>query len=196
MSEVQNRIIATEMEYGVTAYDPLVEQLQLVTTPLLQQHVRPALDNLGIPYLSSTPGGTDYFLGNGARLYPDVGFQEYAASEDSTLQGALANEIAGERTIAAIADRYAQETETNVFVWKRVVDEDGQTWGYHANYHVEKENFYINRKNLALFGVFAATRGVLFGAGALRRSGKFAIAQKALGMGSELRIRQLIRNLS
>jgi proteasome accessory factor A len=125
------------------------------------------------------------FLGNGARLYTDIGdHKEYATPEDDSIVGTLANEIAGERIVRAALDSHPPQIENGpgprtYILNKRVIDDDGETWGYHENYLSPAAYIKIDEACLALLGVHLATRTIFTGAGSVSDRGTFVLSQKA-----------------
>ena len=83
---------------------------------------------------------SNVFLGNGARLYLDVGSHpEYATAECSTLREALAQDRAGERIIEGLVeDAQArvtdEEIDGTVYAFKNNTDSAGNSYGRHENY--------------------------------------------------------------
>lgn len=128
------------------------------------------------------------FLQNGAKFYDDInGLREYATAEDTSFEGTAASEIANERMMLGIAENYEDQTGNRLNYTKRVVDDDFHGSGYHASFccdreilPVDPETKHVKIDHLALFGLFAATRGVLFGAGALLPGSVYATSQKSL----------------
>jgi proteasome accessory factor A len=179
------RINGTEMEWGgMTSSHPNSSELRQANVHEFMPAVDEFLYDRDIPYLENFSG--NYFLANGARFYNDLGeSREYATPEDDSFIGTTANEIAGDSILSGIADIYYRQNERRISFNKRVIDDAGESRGYHASYAVNAERIGINESSLALFGVFAATRSVLFGSGALLPYGKFTIAQKALSLGCD-----------
>jgi hypothetical protein len=181
---VKDRIIGTEMEYGIMASPvPGVEKLSLLEHVQLQAFVNQSLGNLGIAKLG---GNNNYFLGNGGRLYQDINcLREFATPEDVSYEGVLASEIVGEKIVQTSASLYTSGTGSATFVTKRVIDDEDKTCGYHVSLSADAEKVSVTEQGLSLYGVFAATRAVLFGAGAIRSSGVYVIAQKASQLDSD-----------
>ena len=183
MSQIKDRIIGTEMEYGIMVSNPRNPTLIQVANSDFSPYVAQCIKDLGIAKSGSSH---NYFLGNGARLYGDVRERrEYATPEDTSLFGTVANEIIGEMIVQKSAELYGQDKGVESFVSKRVIDEMNETCGYHVSYSADAETVQINDESLALFGVFAATRSILFGAGALMRNGRYIIGQKSSRLETE-----------
>jgi proteasome accessory factor A len=146
-------------------------------------------------------GSGNYFLGNGARFYIDVGSHpEYATPEDISFIGTAANEIAGERHMQKLLSKeYCKDDDELMAIphgglHKRLIDDNGMTWGNHENYGVpgnmrsgleshSKVDLYSSK--LALLGIHMATRNIFFGAGFLRKDGHYFLSQKSLSIFSD-----------
>lgn len=188
------RITGTEMEWG-GMLPSQEETLHQVTDREIQPAVRRYLQTQDIARAGTID---DYFLGNGARFYRDIyERREYATPEDDSFLGTCANEIVNDTIMAGIATEYAELEAENlrrsgkkakeienidhrISFTKRVIDDDYVGCGYHISYSADARRMQISENDLALFGVFAATRSVLFGSGALLPAGNYATAQKAL----------------
>jgi hypothetical protein len=178
------RITGTEMEWGgmVADKDDLVH-LRLVDGIELLPAIRRYLHAEGIAKIGID---TNYYLGNGARFYQDVNQRrEYATPEDDSFIGTTANEIAGDKIMHGVAEAYRKTTGNSISFTKRVIDDNFVGCGYHVSYAGDAKKVSIKEGDLSLFGVFAATRGVLFGAGALMPGGIFAVAQKGLAINAD-----------
>lgn len=125
------------------------------------------------------------FFANGSRFYADLGqHMEYATPEDSSILGTVANEIAGERNTYLTCENARESGIIHDFsLNKRVIDDDGNSWGHHENFLVPK-SVTINEKSLALLGLHVVTVSIFTGAGAVltnkRGEGYYTISQKAL----------------
>lgn len=194
-AEYSGRITGTEMEWGGML--PGNDEHRLYQASDME--IQPAISRyLREQDIARTGKITNYFLGNGARFYRDVyERREYATPEDDSFMGTCANEIVNDTMMAGIADKYeefvvdkmAREGKTakeiakankKISFTKRVIDDDYVGCGYHISYSADARRMSISEHNLALFGMFAATRAPLFGSGALLPFGDFTIAQKAL----------------
>lgn len=176
------RITGTETEFGLTL------QKEADSKHLLDEHR--ALEDVVKQYSSPEVQFIGNFSSNGCRFYTDCGNHlEYATPEDF-LSGTAANEIAGERFVynalsKAREDGYMHDFSLN----KRVIDDEGNTWGHHENYLVDRDKISFNAESLALLGLHLATINIFTGAGAVytKRRGQlgFALAQKALDLSSD-----------
>lgn len=168
------------MEWGAMKSIPRQkdELIQVPGSDLLP-HVTKSLDKNGVQYVH--PTAKNFFLTNGARFYEDVQDRwEYSTPEDTSFIGTTANEFASESILQDMASSYADFNDgERISLSKRVIDDDSVGCGYHASYCLDAERTEISPDSLTLYGVFAATRGVLFGSGALLPEGKFYVAQKA-----------------
>jgi len=118
------------------------------------------------------------FLGNGGRLYPDIGLIEYATPECGRLEELVAHELAGER----IALEVAAGIKGILTLHKRTISPDTKmTYGTHENYLTtldiwSQSGSDVGRSIVALATHFA-TRTVFTGAGFYHR-GQVEIGQK------------------
>lgn len=167
---MSRRIIGTELEFGAGVR----HNEHSAAVPLDQN------DGGLMRYVPEAYAGFNQYLRNGGRFYFDAGgHPEYATSEDDSVAGAVANELAGDRIAYATMQAWAQVKGYAGFeLNRRVVDEAGMSWGYHENYSCTRKVF----GSLALLDTLSmhlATRSLYAGAGALDRHGSFVIAQKA-----------------
>ena len=172
-----DRIHGTEMEWGAMVVHPKQSMQFQLNGNVLEDHVKEAMTKNGTAFIGRN---NDHYLENGARLYRD-GYErwEYATPEDISYAGTTANEFAGERYLADTAALYKEETGNNISFTKRVIDDKERSCGYHVSYCLDAKKVKITEDALALYGVFAATRSVVFGSGALLPGGKFILGQKA-----------------
>ena len=170
------RITGTEMEWA-----PMISCDKTSLRQLTHEEVNPHIEH-EIKKLQMGRHGIpqSYFLANGARLYGDINnYREYATPEDDSFTGTCANEFASETIIASSMKHYEAKYRKRVSVVKRVIDDEANSSGYHISYSANAERMSISENDLALFGVFAATRNVLFGSGALLTNGNYILGQKA-----------------
>jgi proteasome accessory factor A len=146
--------------------------MQDKTTPVVEAYLK-NMSHLG------------QYLGNGARFYMDASnHREYATPPDNEIAGTVANEIAGERimydALSASTDSFGgAKSLGDFYLNKRVLAEDGKSWGYHENYLAPKEKVQICEESLTLLGLHAATRNILFGGGFLAENGDYYLSQKS-----------------
>lgn len=173
----QKRIIGTEMEWSLEGWrQPDQPASCEYLLACLKRNMRPEVSSL------------KDFLSNGARLYQDVGDHiEYATAESDSLSGAVLGELAGEHLMFEALKRAVELKQLSHYeLRKRVIDDQGTTWGYHESYGCQRGNLDIKPANLALLGLHLATRNLYCGAGSVRPStakqwpSRFTIAQKSL----------------
>lgn len=191
MSEILGRVHGTEMEWGgMTSSHTGQYALRQISSEEIHQPIKRFLHEQGIPSVGSVE---NQFLGNGARFYDDINsLREYATAEDTSFEGTTASEIASERIFQGIAEHYEAQTGSRLNYTKRVVDDEFHGSGYHVSFccdrsvlPVDESSGRVKTDNLALFGLYAATRGVLFGAGALLPGSVFTVSQKSLTLSSD-----------
>lgn len=186
MEQPQNRITGTEMEWGVLARQTDYEGTRQLTAEQLAPFIKAYLTK--VPHMrerTSEVAASKCFLGNGARFYSDIGaHREYATPEDDSFSGTFANEVAGEQILYDALSEVVQtvhgaRTIGSFSLNKRVVGDDGETWGSHESYSCLADKLEISESGLALLGVHLATRSIYTGAGSLDTKGNYYLAQKA-----------------
>lgn len=134
------------------------------------------------------------FLSNGGKFYPDQQFAEYSTPEELTFDGAVMRELAGERIVIDTLIRYVREFRPDIkeaFIQKRVIDDYGNTWGYHGNLLADRSRIkQVTDEYMHLLGVHIATAQPLIGGGILRPSWLgskpfYSFGQKVLKMDSD-----------
>lgn len=125
---------------------------------------------------------TNAFLGNGGRLYLDVGSHpEYATPECRTPLQAVIASRAGDEVVAglaqaAVARAAADDEALTLRLFKNNIDSHGSSYGSHENYLVGRD---LDPEVTAdLLAGFLVTRQLLCGTGRLVR-GNFWISQRA-----------------
>lgn len=191
MSEIRERITGTEMEWSLSTPGALPSSEERDARDngygSIFKHYVPTLSHVG------KDNNNNYYLGNGARFYMDVGnHPEYATPEDAYFLGTAANEIAGERIMVNSTKKANRPNNEYLLslpeygLHKRLIDDNGITWGNHENYCAsadlrpptsDKER---TQKILGLLGVHMATRSIFFGAGVLLANGQYLLSQKSL----------------
>lgn len=122
---------------------------------------------------------SNVFLGNGSRLYLDVGSHpEYATAECDTFDDLIAQDKAGEAILHDLAldaeQRMAEEGITGrVFVLKNNVDSRGNSYGCHENYLIRRQGELSKITDTLI--PFLITRQILTGAGRLHVTGDHAV---------------------
>ena len=176
MATVEHRIVGIETEYGVTCTSS--GQRRLTPDEVSRYLFRRVV---------SWGRSSNVFLGNGARLYLDVGSHpEYATAECSTLREALAQDRAGERIVEGLVeDAQArvtdEEIDGTVYAFKNNTDSAGNSYGCHENYLIGRAgDFSVIAE---VFLPFLISRQITCGAGKLAvgpsGSAYFAVSQRA-----------------
>ncbi|WOP18350.1 Pup--protein ligase [Raineyella sp. LH-20] len=117
---------------------------------------------------------SNVFLGNGARIYLDVGSHpEYATAECDDLYDLVAHDAVGNRLVEDLrrlaADQLAADgTPVDIFLFKNNVDSAGNSYGCHENYLVDRA-VDINRYYRIILP-FLVSRQLIAGAGHLSRT--------------------------
>ncbi|HRW17208.1 MAG TPA: proteasome accessory factor PafA2 family protein, partial [Dermatophilaceae bacterium] len=126
---MDRRIFGIETEYGVTC----THQGQRRLTP---DEVSRYLFRRVVAWGRSS----NVFLGNGSRLYLDVGSHpEYATPECDSVRELVVHDKAGERVLEGLAEeaqqRLAEEgIAGDIYVFKNNTDSAGNSYGCHENY--------------------------------------------------------------
>ena len=165
------RIFGVETEYGLSV------------TGAARRYRASDLAMLMFRPIISSSRSTNVYLGNGARLYLDVGSHpEYATAEACTPMDATAQDTAGERIRGRLALnaqrrlRSDSDGHATVHLFKNNVDSAGHSFGCHEN--------YLLRRVVPLSAVdrelipFLVTRQLFAGAGRVTDSG-FELSQRA-----------------
>lgn len=149
MSNLRNRIIGTETEFGLIMPD---------FGGIYSEKLQSALPKNIV--------GAQEFLSNGARFYNDFNNQlEYASPECYGVVEAVHAEIAGEKVVYDTLRKLADKEEIgNFHLYKRVIDDRSTTWGYHENYLVDRKAFTSWELRSLMLG-HLATRNIFVGAG-------------------------------
>lgn len=182
MKEISPRIVGTEMEWPISH--------KLVGNDHFEQmnDVSPLVDSCLPPDITRVSSGG--MLGNGGRFYVDVGSRiEYATPEDTSFEGALVNELAGERIVIESLARYVKNTDKieKAYLTKRVIDSQNSTWGYHVNLSADTAavNGFTD-KSMHLLALHLSTSLPMLGSGAIYRSiqdeRSYSFGQKVLGL--------------
>lgn len=154
------RIWGVETEYGITCASTTGG-----TPPLDADHAARLLFEPVVEHARSS----NVFTRGGARLYLDVGSHpEFATAECDTLSDLLAQDRAGEITMADLASQANQRLEREgvpgrIHLLKNNLDATGAGFGCHENYLVRRRgDFWNDARTLVAHLV---TRQVLVGAG-------------------------------
>lgn len=155
---MDRRIVGLESEYGVTC--------------TLPGQRRPSPDEVArylFRKVVSWGRSSNVFLGNGARLYLDVGSHpEYATPECDSLHDLVAHDKAGERILEGLVtsaeERFRQEgTDAEIYLFRNNTDSAGNSYGCHENYLTVRDD-ERSRYNEVLIP-FLVSRQIYSGAG-------------------------------
>lgn len=129
---------------------------------------------------------SNVFLGNGARLYLDVGSHpEYATAECDDIRHLLIQDKAGEQIMVGLLQD-AQESmaadgvEGTIHLFKNNLDSAGNSYGCHENYLIRRRSDFARTADALI--PFLITRQILTGAGhVLQGSGgaRYCFSQRA-----------------
>ncbi len=165
-----DRVLGVETEYGLTAR---TERGRLSAPEAAERLFRPVV---------AVHRSANAFLGNGARLYLDVGSHpEYATPECRTVAQLLVAERAGDQLLAGLAARASQDAaasgqDVSFRLFKNNVDSFGNSYGCHENYLVTRALDLTAA--VRWLTPFLVTRQVLCGSGRWHR-GEFTLSQRA-----------------
>ena len=157
---MERRIFGIETEFGVTC--SFTGERRLAPDEVARYLFRKVV---------SWGRSSNVFLGNGSRLYLDVGSHpEYATAECDDLHDLVAHDKAGEAILHDLAldaeERMAAEgIEGRVYVLKNNVDSRGNSYGCHENYLISRRGDLSKVTDVLI--PFLITRQVISGAGRL-----------------------------
>ncbi|MDA8277957.1 MAG: Pup--protein ligase [Actinomycetota bacterium] len=172
---LERRIFGLENEYGVTC--TLRGQRRLSPDEVARYLFRRVV---------SWGRSSNVFLGNGARLYLDVGSHpEYATPECDSLYDLVAHDKAGERILeglvySAEARMHEEGIRGDVYLFKNNTDSAGNSYGCHENYLTTRSD-ELNRFSEVLIP-FLVSRQIYAGAGKVLQTARgpiYSIAQRA-----------------
>jgi proteasome accessory factor A len=110
------------------------------------------------------PPGNGGFLGNGGRMYLDMGHLEYASPECCNLTDLVTYDRAGDTVVQDAVEDLGWADQVGII--KNNVDlETNATFGCHENYLVNRSFQFDNRENLRQLAAFLVTRQIYAGAG-------------------------------
>ena len=172
---MDRRIFGIENEYGVTCtFDG---QRRLTPDEVARYLFRKVV---------SWGRSSNVFLGNGSRLYLDVGSHpEYATPECDDVREAVIHDKAGERIIEGLVEdaqqRLAEEgIPGEIYVFKNNTDSAGNSYGCHENYCVGRAGEFQKISDVLI--PFLVSRQITCGAGKVATSSagaKFCVSQRA-----------------
>lgn len=181
--EAPNRVMGIESEYGLT-YALSAEQLEERVLRRLPPQIWGADPGSAITrtfehYLPENlprAGKSTSFLGNGMRLYQDVGSHPEAAGAESTeVQDIIDGDHAADKLVwRALRNAYKDGAIRNFALYRRVVSSDGTTWGRHENYRMDRElikapnaDYAVSKSKMIPLAAFLAIRPMIGGAGCI-----------------------------
>ncbi len=172
---MERRIFGIENEYGVTCtFDG---QRRLTPDEVARYLFRKVV---------SWGRSSNVFLGNGSRLYLDVGSHpEYATPECDDLREVVIHDKAGERIVEGLVEdaqiRLREEgIAGDIYVFKNNTDSAGNSYGCHENYLVGRAGEFQKISDVLI--PFLVTRQITCGAGKVVTSSagaKFCVSQRA-----------------
>jgi proteasome accessory factor A len=172
---VDRRIFGVETEFGIAYSSPQ-------SRPLAPEEVARYLFRKVVSWGRSS----NVFLGNGSRLYLDVGSHpEYATAECDDVAQLVAHDRAGERILVDLIDeaqkRLREEGfDGHVYLFKNNTDTAGNSYGSHENYLIPRRTEFSRLAEILI--PFLVTRQLLCGAGKVLRTPHgpiYAFSQRA-----------------
>ncbi len=172
---VDRRIFGLENEYGVTC--TLRGQRRLSPDEVARYLFRRVV---------SWGRSSNVFLGNGARLYLDVGSHpEYATPECDSLHDLVAHDKAGERILEGLLEsaeqRLAEEgIRGDIYLFRNNTDSAGNSYGCHENYLTSRRDELAHYTEVLI--PFLVSRQIYAGAGKIlqtARGAMYCISQRA-----------------
>jgi proteasome accessory factor A len=165
---VDRRIFGVETEYGLTC--TFRGQRRLSPDEVARYLFRPVV---------SWGRSSNVFLGNGARLYLDVGSHpEYATPECDDLLDLVAHDKAGERILEGLlieAELRLREEGIagDIYLFKNNTDSAGNSYGCHENYLVPRHEDLGRLTDILT--PFLVTRQMICGAGKVLQTPRGAV---------------------
>lgn len=173
---MQRRIYGIENEYGITC---TVDGTRRLSPDEVARYLFRRVVHWG--------RSSNVFLGNGARLYLDVGSHpEYATPECDSVRAVVAHDKAGERNLeelVTLAEKYLREEGINgdVYLFKNNTDSANNSYGCHENYLTTRRDDAAEYDEVLI--PFLVTRQIWAGAGKIyenvRGGAGFGISQRA-----------------
>jgi proteasome accessory factor A len=172
---MQRRIFGIETEFGVTC----THQGQRRLTP---DEVSRYLFRRVVAWGRSS----NVFLGNGSRLYLDVGSHpEYATAECDSIREVVIHDKAGERILEGLAEEAQQRVadegiDGDIYVFKNNTDSAGNSYGCHENYLIGRTGEFGLISDMLI--PFLISRQLICGAGKLTSGHKratYCVSQRA-----------------
>jgi proteasome accessory factor A len=172
---VQRRIFGIENEYGVTC--TLRGQRRLSPDEVARYLFRRVV---------SWGRSSNVFLGNGARLYLDVGSHpEYATPECDSVHDLVVHDKAGERILEQLLtsaeERLGDEgIHGDIYLFKNNTDSAGNSYGCHENYCTTRRDEFSSYSEVLI--PFLVSRQIYAGAGKVlqtARGAMYCVSQRA-----------------
>ncbi|GAA1901404.1 Pup--protein ligase [Lapillicoccus jejuensis] len=172
---MERRIVGIENEYGVTC--TFEGQRRLTPDEVARYLFRKVV---------SWGRSSNVFLGNGSRLYLDVGSHpEYATPECDDLREVVIHDKAGERIVEGLVEdaqlRLAEEgIQGEIYVFKNNTDSAGNSYGCHENYLVGRAGEFQKISDILI--PFLVSRQITCGAGKVvtgSTGAKYCVSQRA-----------------
>ena len=172
---MQRRIFGIENEYGVTC--TLRGQRRLSPDEVARYLFRRVV---------SWGRSSNVFLGNGARLYLDVGSHpEYATPECDSVHDLVVHDKAGERILEQLLtsaeERLGDEgIHGDIYLFKNNTDSAGNSYGCHENYLTSRRDDFAAYTEVLI--PFLVSRQIYAGAGKVlqtARGAMFCVSQRA-----------------
>src|SRR6476646_1065153 len=172
---MERRIFGIENEYGVTCTTQ--GQRRLTPDEVARYLFRPVV---------AWGRSSNVFLGNGARLYLDVGSHpEYATAECDSVRELVVQDKAGERILEGLVEdaqgRLRDDgVEGEIYVFKNNTDSAGNSYGCHENYLYGRTGDFQRVSDM--FIPFLISRQIICGAGKVvttAHGASFAVSQRA-----------------
>ena len=172
---MQRRIFGIEHEYGVTC--TLHGQRRLSPDEVARYLFRRVV---------SWGRSSNVFLGNGSRLYLDVGSHpEYATPECDSVHDLVVHDKAGERILEQLLtsaqERLGDEgIRGDIYLFKNNTDSAGNSYGCHENYCTSRRDDFNAYSEVLI--PFLVSRQIYAGAGKVlqtARGAMFCVSQRA-----------------
>jgi proteasome accessory factor A len=172
---MRRRIFGLETEYGITC--SFKGQRRLSPDEVARYLFRSVV---------SRGGSSNMFLGNGGRLYLDVGSHpEYATAECDSMLQLIAQDEAGKIIVQELADlaelRLREEgVEGDIYLFRNNTDSVGNSYGCHENYLVDRMGDFVALTEQ--FIPFLVSRQLVTGAGKVLpqpEGATFCLSQRA-----------------
>lgn len=172
---MDRRIFGIETEYGVTC--TFKGQRRLSPDEVARYLFRRVV---------SWGRSSNVFLGNGSRLYLDVGSHpEYATAECDSIEQLVVHDRAGERILEGLVADAQQRLHDegisgDIYLFKNNTDSAGNSYGCHENYLIERHGEFGKMVDQLI--PFLVSRQIITGAGKVLqtpRGAQYCVSQRA-----------------